>query len=299
MLQYSMDPGYTYAYMVHCLIQSSKIFPLLHQQNFIFTVDSWILPKAKLGEFSWLCHQHANSCSTLLMVCQSAQLGGVNNMNLTSLYNGASLSMGTSSWAIMLFSISNKLTYSAMAEILELSSTAQLQILALKASTTWKSSSAKEVNARSFIIVRGAWQNLTPKQKVAHKGLVQLLGLLLPTSHCCHLTRICKICTQVGNNSIWAKLITKSACINICDPLGEKGPFGKYRLTVSGQEHAILIFYHFHNFITIWKFSLFSSFWYAIYAFYTKISTFNNKKKSNSQLPCTRVRTRSSKIGNW
>ena len=120
MLQYSMDPGYTYAYMVHCLIQSSKIFPLLHQQNFIFTVDSWILPKAKLGEFSWLCHQHANSCSTLLMVCQSAQLGGVNNMNLTSLYNGASLSMGTSSWAIMLFSISNKLTYSAMAELLEL-----------------------------------------------------------------------------------------------------------------------------------------------------------------------------------
>ena len=36
------------------------------------------------------------------------------------LYNGASLSTETSSWAIMQFAISNKLTYSATSELLEL-----------------------------------------------------------------------------------------------------------------------------------------------------------------------------------
>ena len=54
------------------------------------------------------------------MVHQSAQLGGVNNMKVTLLCNGASLSMEMSSWAIMQFSISNKLMYSVTAELLEL-----------------------------------------------------------------------------------------------------------------------------------------------------------------------------------
>ena len=41
-------------------------------------------------------------------------------MHKMPLYNGASLSAETSSWAIMQFAISNKLTYSAISEPLEL-----------------------------------------------------------------------------------------------------------------------------------------------------------------------------------
>ena len=43
-------------------------------------------------------------------------------MHTMPLYNGASLSLSaeTSSWAIMQFPISNKLTYSAISELLEL-----------------------------------------------------------------------------------------------------------------------------------------------------------------------------------
>ena len=41
-------------------------------------------------------------------------------MHIMPLYNSASLSAETSSWAIMQFAISNKLTYSAISELLEL-----------------------------------------------------------------------------------------------------------------------------------------------------------------------------------
>ena len=43
-------------------------------------------------------------------------------MHTMPLYNGASLSLSaeTSSWAIMQFAISNKLTYSAISELFEL-----------------------------------------------------------------------------------------------------------------------------------------------------------------------------------
>ena len=67
----------------------------------------------------------------------------------------------------------------------------------------------------------------------------------------------------------------KNVCtqMKICDPLREKGPFGiKYKFTVGSQEHTILIFYHFCSFITIWKFSLISSIWYATFVSCTKIS---------------------------
>ena len=82
----------------------------------------------------------------------------------------------------------------------------------------------------------------------------------------------------------------------ICDPLGEKGTVREI-IQIGGKRPRTCNI-DFLSFSYV-KFSLFSSFWYAIYIFYTKISMFNNKKKSNSQLPCTRIRTRSSKIGNW
>ena len=84
----------------------------------------------------------------------------------------------------------------------------------------------------------------------------------------------------------------------ICDPLWKKGPFGikyKYKFAVGGQE-STLILYHFCNFVTIRKFSLFSLFWYAMFVLYTRISMFNNKKKSDGQLPCRRIQTRSCKM---
>ena len=46
--------------------------------------------------------------------------GGGGDRHMMPLYNGASLSTETSSWAIMQFAISNKLTYSATSELLEL-----------------------------------------------------------------------------------------------------------------------------------------------------------------------------------
>ena len=42
--------------------------------------------------------------------------GGGGDRHMMPLYNGASLSTETSSWAIMQFAISNKLTYSATSE---------------------------------------------------------------------------------------------------------------------------------------------------------------------------------------
>ena len=58
--------------------------------------------------------------STVIIVHCVFVLGGGGDMHTMPLYNGASLSAETSSWAIMQFAISNKLTYSAISELLEL-----------------------------------------------------------------------------------------------------------------------------------------------------------------------------------